>query len=283
MEPHIETVSLSTKRPFSWRALVILGALQFIGNLAALPLLRQTNAPVEPVSAWILWTAVSLPIIAIGLYLGGRVGLGAPLVEGLLGGSVREWSRRVACLGLLVAVAGSLPFLLVNLDVQPESYPPFWQLVLASVDAGVQEEIFSRLFVMTLLVWLGGVIWRDDAGRPTRGVLWTAIVLAGLVFGWGHIDDQLSVPGIRGALAGVMLLNTAYGIAFGWLYWKQGLESAILAHFLVDAIGSAVVMPAYLADNLWLGLLVLGGLILAGVVSVWLVVHDRSGTERPAT
>jgi hypothetical protein len=92
--------------------------LQLIGNLAAIPFLRATNRPVEPVSAWILWTAVSVPIVGIGLYLAGRIGLGVPLVEGQLEGKeALDWARSVFALSLIVAIAGSVPFLLVNLNV----------------------------------------------------------------------------------------------------------------------------------------------------------------------
>jgi len=31
-------------------------------------------------------------------------------------------------------------------------------------------------------------------------------------------------------------LNGLGGLAFGWLYWKQGLESAMMAHFLADIV-----------------------------------------------
>jgi len=34
----------------------------------------------------------------------------------------------------------------------------------------------------------------------------------------------------------ILLLNGSIGVAFGWLYWKYGLESAMLAHFLVDVV-----------------------------------------------
>ena len=29
-------------------------------------------------------------------------------------------------------------------------------------------------------------------------------------------------------------MNDLAGLAFGWLYWKRGLESAMLAHFSAD-------------------------------------------------
>jgi len=33
-----------------------------------------------------------------------------------------------------------------------------------------------------------------------------------------------------------LLLNGLGGLAFGWLYWKQGLESAMIAHFSADIV-----------------------------------------------
>jgi hypothetical protein len=102
---NLGSVSLPTRRPFNWRALWILVMLQLLGNLAAIPLLRATNKPVEPVSAWILWTAVSVPIVGIGLYLAGRIGLGAPFVEGQLEGKeILGWAGSVFALSLIVSV-----------------------------------------------------------------------------------------------------------------------------------------------------------------------------------
>ncbi len=31
-----------------------------------------------------------------------------------------------------------------------------------------------------------------------------------------------------------LVLKGVGGLAFGWLYWKQGLESAMIAHFSAD-------------------------------------------------
>ena len=278
---NLETVCLPTRRPFSWRALWILVVLQLLGNLAAIPLLRATNKLDEPVSAWILWTAVSVPIIGIGLVLAARIGLGVPSVEGQLKREeISDWAGRVFALSLIVAIAGSLPFLLVNQNVNPEGYPPSWMLVLASVQAGVREEIFMRLFLMTLLAWLGGLVQREADGRPSPTVMWCAVIVSGFLFGLGHIDDVVPTPEIYGALVGLLLVNTMFGIVFGWLYWKQGLESAILAHFMVDAVGSGIVVPAYLSNNPLVCVAAEIGLILV-VVIIWHALSPRAA--RPSS
>ena len=281
IQMNLETVSLPTRRPFSWQALWILVVLLLLGNLASIPLLRATNRFDEPVSDWILWTAISVPIIGTGLYLAGRIGLGIPFIEGQLKGrKISDWARRVFALSLIVAIVGSLPFLILNLDLEPEAYPASWMLVLASVQAGVREEIAMRLFLMTILAALGGLVQREEDGRPSPTVMWCAVILSGFLFGLGHIDQVILTPEIFDALMLVLLVNTMFGMVFGWLYWKQGLESAILAHFTVDAVGSGIVVPAYLSHNLLVCVTVPIGLILVAVIS-WRALIPRAA--RPSS
>jgi membrane protease YdiL (CAAX protease family) len=33
-----------------------------------------------------------------------------------------------------------------------------------------------------------------------------------------------------------MLLNSIGGLVFGWLYWRQGLLAAMVAHFSADVV-----------------------------------------------
>jgi membrane protease YdiL (CAAX protease family) len=33
-----------------------------------------------------------------------------------------------------------------------------------------------------------------------------------------------------------ILVNAAAGLVFGWLYWRRGLEVAMLAHFSADLV-----------------------------------------------
>ncbi len=278
----IYTLSLPTRRPFSWRMLWILVVLLFLGNLAAIPLLRATNMPIEPVWYWAVYMAVMTVLIGAGLYLASRTGLGAPLIEGQLEkGEISDWARSVFALALLAAIAGSLIVLPMSLNADPEHYPASWQLILASIKAGVMEEIFMRILLMSFFVWLGSLISKDSDGRPTPAVFWTAIVLCGLLFGASHVESRLSIPGVTvGDLMTLMIVNTFFGIILGWLFWKLGLEAAMLAHFLIDAVASAVVVPATLSGNLLLQIFVAIGLILASVWSFRLL--TRTGVQAGA-
>lgn len=263
---------LPTKRPFNWRLLWILVSLQLAGNLASIPLLRFSAQQVESLNDWIFWTTLSVPVIGIGIKLGGQIGLGTPLLEGLLSGhKLSAWLRSAVGLALIITMIASIPLLLVNRNIDPAGYPAAWMLILASIDAGVQEEIFSRLFLMTLIAWAGSLIWRDSDGRPAPGVMWFAVGLSGFIFGLGHIDNVPITLENSSSLVTVFLLSALLGGVFGWLYWHLGLESAIGAHFMVDAMYSGIVIPAYLSHNFWVHAVTIGGLILLTMVSLRLL------------
>jgi hypothetical protein len=271
MKINIHTIHIPLKRAFSWRAWGILVALYFLGNLVGIPLLRETNTPVEPVWFWFLITGISGILIGGGLILGGRTGLGAPLIEGHIDREeIKDWLRSVLALALLTSILGSIAILWLQRPPEnPEQHPTWWKLILASSKAGIVEEIYTRLLLVPLFVWLGGKISRDQDGRPTNKVYWIAIVLSGLWFGWEHLEDRLSIPGIDNLfLFKLTTLNTVFGIVFARQFWKLGLECAMLSHFMVDALASVVIVPAYLSGIIWVwiavgaGLLILAGLAL---------------------
>src|SRR5207245_390078 len=56
-----------------------------------------------------------------------------------------------------------------------------WQGLLASVYGGISEELLTRLFLVSVFAWL--------LSRVLRGaiVFWSAIVLAAVLFGLGHL------------------------------------------------------------------------------------------------
>jgi hypothetical protein len=266
----IFTLDLPMKRSFRWRALVILVALYFLANIAGIPFLRKTNLPIEPVWLWGVATMVAALVIALSLAMASRTRLGAPLLEGRLPKEdIPNWLRSGLALTVLMLIVGFPLSLFANLGADPVTYPFGWELLGASFKAGVVEEILSRLFLVSLFVWLGGLFKRDAEGRPARGVYWAAILLAALMFGWGHVDARLSDPaGTFEGYALIMVLSSSLGIYFGWLFWKLGLQWAILAHFTYDAFISMAVIPVYLLKSPigWFALL--AGLAIASVISL---------------
>lgn len=107
----------------------------------------------------------------------------------------------------------------------------------AAVGVGfpIIEEVHFRLFLMTVLVWLMTKLLRVPAGKLSASGWWTAIVIQGLMFGAIHAATG------EGTLwweprAVQMLLEprTVAGIVLGYVYWRWGMETSILAHVLAD-------------------------------------------------
>jgi hypothetical protein len=191
--------------------------------------------------------------VCVGLKLGPRVELGTPLLSDWLSEKT-GWARRgrsplVAALiggfGVAIAILIADPWLEALMPPWPESAHQAnevaanmaaWKPLLASFSAGVTEEILCRFCLMTLFVWLGVKMTRRQ--RPSVFVLWTANVLAALLFGLAHLSNvvQLGIPITPGMVLFVVLTNGIGGVVFGWLFWRHGLIAAILAHVVADVV-----------------------------------------------
>ena len=74
-----------------------------------------------------------------------------------------------------------------------------------------------------------------------------AILGAALFFGLGHLPATMAAtPFSTTVLARAILLNGIYGVLFGYLYWKRGLESSMTAHFTSDVLVH-VILPFLLS------------------------------------
>lgn len=101
---------------------------------------------------------------------------------------------------------------------------------------GITEEVLLRWGIMSFFVWL---IWRITRGskiaQPSNQTYWIGITLAALLFGLGHLPivfntvDQVT-PALYLYIIG---MNMVFGMVAGWLFWKKGLETAIIAHIFV--------------------------------------------------
>jgi membrane protease YdiL (CAAX protease family) len=250
----------------TWRVFGVLmvGALLGVGAILPYALTLLDNLP-ESVrdtlpSRWVLvpiQVAQSMVLIgaatALGLWLGPKVGLGAPLLHGLLSGDQDARPRLRALLAPSVGLGVLVGAVIVVLDhgvFTPRLAaagsdtaalgPPAWQGLMASLYGGIVEELLMRLGLLTLLVWMGARLMRTAV--PPPAVVWFAIVATALIFGAGHLPTTATVLSLTPlVVARALLLNGIGGVLFGWLYWKRGLLAAMLAHFSADLVLHVVV------------------------------------------
>lgn len=178
-----------------------------------------------------------------GLKLGAPLGLGAPWLAAKLYGRARPASSAWLRAGLLGAIAALLvmgAILLFGPPVEDLAAKPRASLgfalkgLLASPYGGIVEEVEIRVFVMGLVAWL---LSRFCDGQARPWVMFAAIALAALAFGAGHLPMAAQLaPLMFGVVARVVAYNALVGLACGWLYWKRGLEHAMLAHFCADLV-----------------------------------------------
>ncbi|WP_054950311.1 CPBP family intramembrane glutamic endopeptidase [Numidum massiliense] len=238
----------------NWKlfSLLLIGGV--IGSLAVLPYqltLTPTDVPLPAIILNALINGVLILALAtfLGLLLAQKVGLGAPILEKVVSGEKVSinWSRYVG-MSVLFGVAAAIciivfdgsfaAFIAVETPAaETVSRPSWWQGLLASLYGGITEEIQLRLFFMTLLVWLFGKVTKNAHPKTSSGIVWTAIIVAAVLFGVGHLPLAAAIePLTTWIILRVIVLNAVGGIIFGWLYWKKGLEAAMIAHFSADIV-----------------------------------------------
>jgi len=254
------------KNIINWKLFFILFVACVIGSVLVLPYsLALSNvdfaaaaeesgipeALIIPIS--ILQSAVLFAVVTfLGLLLSKKIGLEngglrMPILEGVLNKEKKGKELKALLLpsiglgvlsGVLIIVA-SIPFNnaipeFKNMEVPT---PAFWKGFLASFYGGIAEEVLLRLFFMSLLVWVSFKIKKSKDGSPTAVGVWIAIILASILFGIGHLPATAAIAELTGVvITRAIVLNGIGGIIFGWLYWKKGLESAMIAHFSTDIV-----------------------------------------------
>lgn len=178
-----------------------------------------------------------------GLYLGRKIGLGVPRLDAILTRQAGAWRDLIADVKIAFPTGIVLGLLLVGLryvlsDYLPSELPEFgfrgfWGGALISASAAIGEEVWFRLGMMTILVWLASKIFNQESPSPT--IIWSILVMVSFVFGMAHFPHLASQDAANpAAMFGTLSGNVAVSIFYGWLFWKRGLLAAMIAHFSVD-------------------------------------------------
>lgn len=202
-------------------------------------------------AASVVQTAVLLALaVWAGVALSRPLGLGAPAIEAALSGA-NAWpplKRQLIPAAIVgIFVGGGL---VLMTRMAPAELLALGQSVEIPVAAkllygGVTEEMLMRWGLMTALIWLPWRFIQKRAGLPRTSYVVGAIVVAALLFGVLHLPAaaamgaSLTPTVIFYVIAG----NTVPGVLFGILYWRYGLEAAILAHGLGHVIAALAAAP----------------------------------------
>jgi membrane protease YdiL (CAAX protease family) len=244
------------------KTFLALFGLGLLGVLTLIPMIMSQLDALPPELAALPTPVVALlsllnPIIllaiavAVGTLLAHRVGLRSLTAEKVrLGTAPSTGSGHAVWPNLrphvpLAFVAGLVfAFVVVGLDQlmdpfanaeiigeMPNEGNPFMQLLLGLLYGGITEELLLRWGFMSLLVWLGWRVLQRGEGAPRPAIMWTAIILAAILFGVGHLPALAGIVVLTPLLIfRTILLNALGGLLFGWLFWRRNLETAMVAH-----------------------------------------------------
>lgn len=238
-----------------WKVFFTLLIASMVGTLAVLPYVLTSEIFKKiPVPFWLFLSAqlIQMVIMAavcifIGLYLAPKVGLKIPILEDYFEGKNIGSTRLIQLLktgltcGVLVGVAIFIIdfgcFARIAASLIKNFEPSLWKRFLAAFYGGICEEIFLRLFFMTTLSWLFFKFKKSALS------MWLAIIISTIFFGLGHLPMTATLITLSPlVILRALILNGIAGISFGWLYWKKGLETAMVAHFTTDIVLHVVLM-----------------------------------------
>jgi hypothetical protein len=161
---------------------------------------------------------------------------------------IRRPLKQIIYPGILTGLVVGLTIFALERSIFSESIlansvvrPPFWSGVLASFYGAFNEEVLSRLFLLTVVYLLLCKIVKHPQ-RSRNYLLASAILISSLAFAAGHLPALFKITGANAEIFRVFLLNGTAGIAFGWLYCTRGFWAAALAHFSADIIIHAILV-----------------------------------------
>jgi len=201
---------------------------------AGLAVLAETNS--QTGASNLFWVMIARLAEVMLLAVFGMFAAQGSNMAGSVIMTAQDWRARVQEIINYGILPGCVLGLLNYLFFFYERYSPFvneriremskvYDVLLVSLDTAVSEEIIYRLFVLSCLVFLFRHLYRGIRHVQPKLVSvlpgTMGIVLSSLLFAIAH-----SVAGFAAAFAG--------GIILGFIYYRSGVESAIVAHFAAN-------------------------------------------------
>ena len=260
--------------PF-WKPFIALSVLGLIGTISllftTLPQLDQiidlqpelAELPIPLIAIILLLQPMVLLLIAnvIGCLVAPRVGLVSFIYEkAAFGTQVLPRLKPQLILAIVLGLIFAVVVVVLDLAFMPFMGEEFAaiaaqdtnllaQLGMGFLYGGIAEELLLRWGIMSLLVWLGWKLLGRSGDRPPRGVVWTAVFLAAILFGIGHLPALAAMVPLTGIIVvRTVFLNFIGGVIFGWLFWRHSLEAAMVAHAFTH-VGFFIVSVLTLAFN----------------------------------
>lgn len=173
-----------------------------------------------------------------GVAFGPKIRLHAPAFEAAVSArSIASALRPEIFPGLVAGVLGGVLLFAIGGYASPAALTKVQQnftvpILPRVLYGGITEELLLRWGLMTALVWLAWRFLQRREDDPRAIYIWLVIIVTSLLFGAGHLPAAAMLVGKLTAnlVLFVVGLNAAFGVLFGYLFWRYGLEAAMIAH-----------------------------------------------------
>lgn len=224
---------------------------------AIIEMVPEEYAPRDEIPHWLVLKFASIlqpaifttVAVMVGIGLAPKVGLHSPAAEAFAErGDILAALRPQILPGIAAGVLGGAaivgswllarPYIDEEFAARSEAFNKVVPTAMRFLYGGLTEEILLRWGLMTFLVWLMWRMTRRGSERPAAWIFVTSIVLSAIIFGIGHLPiASLLAGGLTLPLTiYVIAANSLFGIFAGFLYWKRGLESAMIAHIFAHVV-----------------------------------------------
>ncbi len=212
-------------------------------NIFVVPgLLRNQEIPISIEVAVLLSTIQSSFLLVLaswgGCKLANQLGLGAPAVQAFsTHESIAQALKPQILPGIIGGIVGATILVVASFAIpaqlnHPDSLQTF-PLLVKLLYGGITEEILLRWGVMSFLLWILWWLFQKRTSSPKTSIVVVAILLSSILFALGHLPTAALIAGESltiSSLAYVISFNSLFGIVAGLLFWRYGLEAAIIAH-----------------------------------------------------
>jgi hypothetical protein len=239
-----------------WKHLLLFALAGLVGGfLAGLDLLAsypreiQEQILAQGMSETTLAIVTGIQYAVYGLVLG-VIGIILAKKIGLWNDSFSLKAKPLVITVILLVICGILfvgiDYLVFGKLIPPvaDSYlvkPTVATVLGAMILGGVVEEVMLRLFMMSLIAFILLKLFKncDEKGREI--ILAISNIASAMLFAAAHLPTTAILFGITPViLIRCFLLNGGFGLAFGWLYRKHGIQYAMIAHAGVHLVSKVI-------------------------------------------
>lgn len=233
-------------------ALILINALLAVATIY-LPASNTLPIPAQDLPAPKIVIATA-SFLAVLLIYGGLGFAGLKLSQKL--GFPKLWDKRIsnkekfiipAITGVVIGIFFILIDFLIN-ELTPYGrlpHPDFPLSIIASLSAGIGEEVIFRLFFISFWSWLISHIILK--GKASSLVFWLVSVWSALTFSLGHLPSIMAIEGLNSIsqippliVVEIIVLNSTLSIPAAYYFKKYGILSAMGVHFWTDIVWHAI-------------------------------------------